>query len=72
MSSGFYVSDEYRTNHLSLKPGGCVVKVNYADGHFRLYDKIKYPEAYINNITKRDLEILSVEVEGKLVWKRAS
>jgi hypothetical protein len=72
MSSGYYVSDEFRTNHLSLKPGGSMVKVNYRDLSFRVYDKIKYPQAYINKITVGDPAIVSVEVDGKLVWQRGS
>ena len=37
-----YVSDEFRTNHLSLKPGGSTVEIIYKSGEVRIYDKIKY------------------------------
>ena len=66
---GYFVADTYRTNHLSLKPGGSTVKIIYAD-HFRVYDKIKYPKSYIEKITSRDYQILAVEVDGKKVWSR--
>lgn len=69
MNRGYYVNDEFRTNYLSLKPGGSTVKIIYSD-HFRLYDKIKYPKAYIEKITESDKEIIGVEVDGKLVWKK--
>lgn len=66
---GFYVGDAYRTNHLSTKPGGSTVKVHYED-HFRLYDKIKYPKAYVQRLTESDDNIIMVEVEGKVIWKK--
>lgn len=68
--SGFFVSDEYRTNPMSLVPGGSVVKVTYADGSFRLYDKIKKPYHYIRVITEKDNKIISVEVDNTLAWKK--
>ena len=66
---GYFVADAYRTNRLSLTPGGSTVKIIYGD-HFRLYDKIKHPKAYIEKITKNDLDITTVEVDGIVVWKR--
>ena len=66
---GYFVRDAFRTNHLSLKPGGSTVKIIYAD-HFRVYDKIKYPKSYIEKITSRDYAILEIEVDGKRVWSR--
>jgi len=44
------VKDEYRTNHLSLIPGGYTVMVEYKDGTILFYDKIKNPNAYIERI----------------------
>ena len=66
---GYFVDDAYRTNHLSLTPGGSTVKIIYGD-HFKLYDKIKYPKAYIEKITKNNLDITAVELNGIVVWKR--
>lgn len=68
---GYYVADSFRTNHLSMKPGGYTLKVVYSD-HFRLYDKIKYPKAYIDRITTSDPNIMQIECEGKIVWQRKS
>jgi len=67
---GFYVNDEFRTNQLSLRPGGSAVKVNYADGLFKIYDKIKYPRAYVSKITESDTSIVSIYVDDKLFWKK--
>lgn len=67
---GYFVGDEYRTNHLSLKPGGSTVKVIYNNQPFRQYDKIKYPKAYVNKITDKDPNIIKVEVDGKLFWQK--
>lgn len=71
MNKGYYVSDTYRTNILSLKPGGYKIEVIYAD-HFRVYDKIKYPEGYIKKIVELDNDIIEVKLEGSTCWKRPS
>ncbi len=68
---GYYVSDTYRTNILSLKPGGYKIEVIYED-HFRVYDKIKYPEGYIKKIVELDNDIIEVKLEGFTCWKRPS
>ena len=52
-----------------MKPGGYTLKVVYSD-HFRLYDKIKYPKAYIDRITTSDPNIMQIECEGKVVWQK--
>jgi len=69
MEKGYYVSDAYRTNHLSLKPGGYKIEVIYGD-HFRVYDKIKYPQSYIEKIVERDNDIIEVKLEGSTYWKK--
>ena len=48
--SGFKVGDKYRTNELSLRPGGYTVIVEEKDGRRYSYDKIKYPYAYISKV----------------------
>ena len=45
--SGFRVGDQYRTNELSLRPGGYTVIVQEVGGRRYQYDKIKYPGRYI-------------------------
>lgn len=64
------VSDEFRTNPLSLKPGGSKVNVIYSDGMELVYDKVKSPTAYLRSISNKDPEhtIIAVKVNGKIVW----
>jgi len=69
-NKGYFVGDNWRTNHLSLKPGGYVVKVIYGN-HFRVYDKIKYPQNYIEKIVERDNDIIEVKLEGITYWKKS-
>ena len=50
------VQDKYRTNSLSLKPGGSEVRVVYnADKQF-IYDKIKHPLSYVARIHGKDIK----------------
>jgi hypothetical protein len=44
------VGDEYRTNPLSLVPGGYSVMVEFKDGNILIYDNIKSPHAYIQKL----------------------
>jgi len=69
-NKGYYVGDAYRTNHLSLKPGGYKIEVIYPD-HFRAYDKIKYPQNYIKKIVELDNDIIEVKLEGITCWKKS-
>ena len=69
MNKGYYVSDAYRQNHLSLKPGGYKIEVIYED-HFRVYDKIKYPQAYVEKIVEWDNNIIEVKLGGTTCWKK--
>jgi hypothetical protein len=48
----YRVQDEYRTNPLSLAPGGCNIVVEYYNQEVLLYDKVKYPSKYIYVILK--------------------
>ena len=48
---GFKVADKYRTNELSLIPGGYTVCVRYTDGNVMEYNKIKKPYAYIRKLS---------------------
>lgn len=48
--SGFRVGDDWRTNQMSNVPGGSIVIVEYVDGQRMVYDKIKYPSAYIRRV----------------------
>lgn len=58
------IADEFRTNTLSLVPGGSEIEVHYRD-RVKVYTKIKNPKAYINAITKDDAGIIAIFVDGK-------
>jgi len=49
--SELHVKDNFRTNPLSLQPGGDTVKTIHQDGKIFVYDKVKRPGAYIKNIS---------------------
>jgi len=47
------VEDEYRTNILSHTPGGVTVCAEI-NGKLLEYDKVKYPEKFINKLLKNN------------------
>jgi len=61
------VGDEFRTNPLSLKPGGSIVTVVFSDGRMLDYDKVKSTKKYVASIPTRD-DIVAVYVNGNQVW----
>ena len=61
------VGDEYRTNPLSLIPGGSLVTVVFSNGKMLDYDKVKSPKKYVASIPTRD-DIVAVYVNGNQVW----
>ena len=61
------VADEFRTNPLSLSPGGSVVTVVFSDGRMLDYDKVKSPKKYVASIPTRD-DITAVYINGNQVW----
>jgi hypothetical protein len=44
------VGDEYRSSNLSHTPGGVTVVVKLTNGKILEYDKIKYPNRYIDKV----------------------
>lgn len=46
------VGDEYRTNELSLYPGGCTVVVEKLNGQILEYPKVKNPTAYMRKLRR--------------------
>ncbi len=58
------VADEFRTNNLSLTPGGSIVEITYANGKTLVYDKIKNPKKYIQSLSDYK-NIVSVKVDGE-------
>lgn len=61
------VSDEFRINPLSLKPGGSIVTVFFSNGNILDYDKVKSPKKYVAKIPERE-DIVAVSINGKQVW----
>ena len=68
--SGYYVSDEFRTNGLSLTPGGSTVTVELSNGETKTYDKVKNWKAYVNAILDKNPNVINVHVDTKLVWSK--
>jgi hypothetical protein len=69
-----YVSDEHRTNPMSLQPGGSVVEVYYSSGTALSYDKIKRPDLYLREVYPKishpDDPIDLITVDGKPHFSR--
>tara|TARA_R110000868_G_C10492882_1_gene730380 strand:+ start:43 stop:279 length:237 start_codon:yes stop_codon:yes gene_type:complete len=67
MNKHIIVKDKYRTNPLSLEPGGKDVTVIYDDGFQKIYTKVKYPKAFIKKIHQdgKTPKIIAVLVDGK-------
>lgn len=69
MSKTIIVHERFRTNELSLRPGGYNVTVIYSNGTQRVYNNVKNPKAYINSIAK-DETILKTLVDDEIYWTR--
>jgi hypothetical protein len=69
MSKTIIVHERFRTNVLSLKPGGYSVTVVYSNGTQRVYNNVKNPSAYVNSIVK-DESIVKTLVDGEVYWTR--
>ncbi len=58
------VAPEFRTNNLSLTPGGSIVEVYYKD-RIKVYNNVKHPSAYIRQIVSNAEEtITKILVDG--------
>lgn len=64
---GYYVKDEFRTSEHSLIPGGATITV-YEGKDFKVYDKVKYPKAYISTIVNASDTVTEIRMDGKIVW----
>lgn len=65
------VKDQYRTNPLSLKPGGFSVTAIHETGRVFIYDKVKNPSSYIRRMCLEESEhgaIIEVLVDDQSVW----
>jgi hypothetical protein len=58
------VSDEFRTNNLSLTPGGSEISITLNTGQILVYDKIKSPKKYIQSLSNYK-DIVAVTVNGE-------
>ncbi len=67
--TGHYVKDEFRTNTHSLIPGGSTITI-YEGKYFKVYDKVKYPNAYISTIVNSSDTATKIYLDGKLVWSK--
>ena len=75
--SELHVNDNYRTNPLSLQPGGSTVKAIHETGRVFVYDKVKSPGAYIKRIstdvkTADHGAIVEILINDVSVWTRGS
>lgn len=70
MSRNLQVGDDFRTNPLSLKPGGYEVTVIYLNGKSFTYDKVKNPANYITRISSNSKygQIVEILIDGNSVW----
>jgi hypothetical protein len=65
MNDNFYVGDRFRTNPLSLVPGGYDVKLYYSDKKPLVYNKVKDPEKYFKTCCVRDSTVVDYEIIGE-------
>ena len=75
--SELHVKDNFRTNPLSLQPGGSTVKAIHETGRVFVYDKVKSPGAYIKRIstdvkTTDHGAIVEILINDVSVWTRGS
>jgi hypothetical protein len=49
-----YVQTKFRKNPLSYIKGGCTLLITNKYNQTLIYDKIKYPEEYINEVLKKN------------------
>ncbi len=57
----YKVGDKWRTNELSHHPGGVKVFVKYKNEFVKVYDKVKYPDKFINKIAEsNDPDIVNI------------
>ena len=63
------VGDSFRTNKLSLKPGGYTVTVVNFDGSSKIYTKVKNPEAYAK-IASENPSVKTVMTDTQVLFAR--
>ena len=63
------VKDDYRTNDLSLTPGGSEVTTIMKNGSSKTYDKVKFVDKYCSKLMN-DLDVVEILVNDQFYWKR--
>jgi len=58
----FFVSDKFRKNKLSFKPGGEAVEIFFQNGTSRIYSKVKNPEAFFRKARKNNSNVKSYKI----------
>lgn len=66
----YKVNDEYRRNPKSFIPGGIRVMIRFDSGKSLIYDKVKDPEAYMNQALKNREDIMSIWLEIGDQWEK--
>lgn len=59
-----WVSKEYQTNRLSKIDGGSDIIIQYQDGNYYGYERIKYPSIYISEVLANIYDIELIEFES--------
>jgi hypothetical protein len=70
MTKTVVVRDRYRTNELSLIPGGHRVTVLHKKGASRVYENVKNPNIYCQSIIK-NTNVVEIHVDEEPFWKRS-
>jgi hypothetical protein len=62
------VSDEFRKNSLSLKPGGDELTIHLKNGKILTYDKIKNYSRYIQSLSFKE-DISRIDLNGEILYE---
>lgn len=60
----FYVSDEFRENPLSFRPGGYDVEIFYRGKSSRIYTKVKAPYKFWKKAKEENPDVKNFKVLG--------
>ena len=59
-SNSIEVAEKYRKHALSFEPGGVRVVVIMQNGFKKIYNRVKYPDVFINKIKRNDVAQIMV------------
>ena len=60
ISNSIEVAPKYRKNSLSLEPGGVRVVVIMKSGFKKIYNRVKFPDAFVNKIQGNDIREIMI------------